>query len=993
MVKFTDILDRRDWENPVVTNWNRLPMHTPMNHKETVCLDGIWGFDHFSKVTEIPENWLETDTTETSIPVPSNWQLEYFKDPNDVPIYSNVAYPIPVNPPYIPLENPVGAYSHKINIPEEWGDSGQIHLTFEGVGSAFHVWLNDQYIGYSEDSRLPAEFDVTKLVHIGENRLKVLVLRWSKGTYFEDQDMWRMSGIFRSVKLQHLTDLHLEDYSVVTKLDTDFDHVDIKVVSKANNEKNSRLVLELFDNGKKVTEASGFDATLKLDNPKLWSDEIPFLYTLAITLFDENNIAVQKETQKLGVRHVEVSGGLLKVNGNALLIRGVNKHEFTPDHGYVVSEEMMLKDIHLMKQNNFNAVRCSHYPNAQRWYELCDEFGIYVIDEANIETHGMIPMNKLTDDPTYLPIMAERITRMVQRDRNHPSIIIWSLGNESGYGRNHQAMYDWCKSFDPTRPTQYEGGDDWNRAMTSATDIICPMYSRVDTPTGNSPYSLEQWMGLAGEGRPLIQVEYAHNMGNSLGGFSKYWEKFRSIERLQGGFIWDWADQGLSWNGDFAYGGDFGDKPNDRQFSLDGMVFPDRTPKPSLAEVKYCQQYFQFELLKDTLGRAKSIKVWSEYLFRSTDNEVLTLQMTDGENVLFEQKFDLKLSPSDETIFELPIINRDNLFVNLFVNLKFSNTWAEAGFELAHEQYQIRQLHNLSSFANKGIVEIEEDNLVVKIFTAKQNIIISKLTGDLIQWLSESGEERLLTPLSEQFTRAALDNDIGISEVKHIDPNAWFERWKMAGFYDLISDVKEFSIERIGLSVQIIILTRYYGIDNLIAFTTRRIYTINGSAEVMISVDVQRNIEFPEPARIGLTVELKAIESKFSYLGLGPDENYPDRQSAATMGRWILPIESGYTPYIFPSDSGLRQAVSELDYGDLRILGTSGNYAFNISRYSQNQLQEVDHRNLLTVENGTWLNIDGFHMGVGGDDSWSPSVSPEFLLSEGYFHYEVMLKF
>ncbi len=371
MIKLSDILARKDWENPSISNWHRLAMHTPMAYEETRNLNGEWDFTHFSSIQEIPQDWLERSDFEGKIPVPSNWQLT-FPDETDVPIYTNVAYPIPVDPPYAPDNNPVGGYCRHFELNEEWLASGHIHLTFEGAGSAFHVWLNGQYVGYSEDGRLPAEFDVTSQAQKGMNEVRVLVLRWSKATYFEDQDMWRMSGIFRPVKLQHLTENYLLDFSVVTELDADFDFAEIFVEAKACDMNNATLKVELYDAEKLVAQAMGFQSTLQLTHPILWSDELPHLYRLELSLWDAAGELLQQETKKIGVRKVEISQGQLKVNGKPLLIRGVNKHEFTPDQGYVVSEEVMLKDIKLMKAHHFNAVRCSHYPNQSRWYELCD---------------------------------------------------------------------------------------------------------------------------------------------------------------------------------------------------------------------------------------------------------------------------------------------------------------------------------------------------------------------------------------------------------------------------------------------------------------------------------------------------------------------------------------------------------------------------------------------------------------------------------------------
>lgn len=994
MIRLNEVLNRKDWENPTVTNWNRLPMHTPMKFNGNLSLDGEWNFTHFSKISDIPDNWIESDYFETTIPVPSSSQLEYI-DPIDVPIYTNVAYPFPVNPPYVPEDNPIGGYSREFELNSNWVDEGHTHLTFDGAGSAFHVWLNGHYVGYSEDSRLSAEFDISGFLQAGKNVIKVLVLRWSKASYFEDQDMWRLSGIFRSVYLQHLSENYITDYVITTPLNSDFSSSDVEIKVSATDMAQCTLKAKLFDEEELIGESEGFDIKIHVFHPKLWSDENPYLYRLELTYYDENGEDIQKETHTVGIRKIEVDKGILKLNGKALLVRGVNKHEFTADKGYTVSEEMMIKDIKLMKQNNFNAVRCSHYPNANRWYELCDEYGLLVIDEANIETHGMTPMNKLTDDPVYLPIMADRTTRMVLRDRNFTSVIIWSLGNESGYGRNHQAMYDWCKHYDTTRPTQYEGGDDNNRAMTAATDIICPMYSRVNSPTLNSPYSLTEWMGLADEGRPLILVEYAHDMGNSFGGYGKYWNAFRDVERLQGGFIWDWTDQGLLKDGHFTYGGDFGDTPNDRQFSLNGLVFPDRTPKPALAEAKYWQQYYQFEIIKDSIGNPVAFRVTSEFLSRKSDNEYLTYELSTGKEKIFEDKVVLSLNPGESLEIELPeISNRlySYLLLNIQVKAITNSKWHEKDFEFAHEQFVLSQplTTEVQNKVDHHNLSIEKDESNIICHSGKDEIIINKNTGDIDAWFKD-GENVLITPLSEQFTRAALDNDIGVSEVEHIDPNAWYERWKDAGYYDLVATVKEFTVKQLDNRLDVYILTTYSA-KNQIAFVTERLYKIRDTGEIAVSVDVKRNLTLPEPARIGMTAQFTTINSNFSYFGLGPDENYADRCGNVELGQWSLPLEKGFTPYIFPSENGLRTQVSELNYGNIEIIAKNKPISFNIGRYSQKQLQETSHVHLLELEKGTWINIDGYQMGVGGDDSWSPSVLPEFLLSELNYHYEFSIK-
>ncbi|HEN5159232.1 TPA: beta-galactosidase, partial [Klebsiella pneumoniae] len=473
------VLQRRDWENPGVTQLNRLAAHPPFASwrnseeartdrpsQESRSLNGEWRFAWFPAPEAVPESWLERDLPDAdTVIVPSNWQMHGY----DAPIYTNVTYPIAVNPPYVPTENPTGCYSLTFNVDESWLQEGQTRIIFDGVNSAFHLWCNGRWVGYGQDSRLPSEFDLSAFLHAGENRLAVMVLRWSDGSYLEDQDMWRMSGIFRDVSLLHKPSTQISDFHVATHFNDDFSRAvleaDVQMYGELRDE--LRVTVSLWQGetqvasgtapfgGEIIDERGGYadHVTLRLnvENPKLWSAEIPNLYRAVVELHTADGTLIEAEACDVGFREVRIENGLLLLNGKPLLIRGVNRHEHHPLHGQVMDEQTMVQDILLMKQNNFNAVRCSHYPNHPLWYTLCDHYGLYVVDEANIETHGMVPMNRLTDDPRWLPAMSERVTRMVQRDRNHPSVIIWSLGNESGHGANHDALYRWIKSVDPSR--------------------------------------------------------------------------------------------------------------------------------------------------------------------------------------------------------------------------------------------------------------------------------------------------------------------------------------------------------------------------------------------------------------------------------------------------------------------------------------------------------------------------------------------------------------
>ncbi len=911
-------------------------------------------------------NSVEVDFDDSDWPeitVPSNWQLQGY----DKPIYTNVKYPFVDNPPFVPKDNPTGIYRCYFDLPVNW-QGRQQRIIFDGVNSAFHLWCNGIWIGYSQDSRLPAEFDLSKQLVLGKNQITVMVMRWSDGSYLEDQDMWWLSGIFRDVSLLSKAPICINDVTVRTSLDACYNHGSLYVKTCLSERSTAhRVQVQLFDAqlgavteailapfGERVIDENGValdsaEHNITVPSVQKWSAESPYLYRVVVSLLDVDNKIIESEAYQVGFRAVEISDGLLKVNGEAILIRGVNRHEHHPEKGHAISIEDMLIDIKLLKQNNFNAVRTAHYPNHPRWYDLCDQYGLYVVDEANIETHGQAPMSRLSNDSSWLTAYMRRMTRMVERDKNHPSIIIWSLGNESGIGYNHHAMYQWTKRKDPTRVVQYEGGG----ANTAATDIITPMYARVDediTLANDADVvpklSIKKWLSMPNEQRPLILCEYAHAMGNSLGCFDKYWRAFREYPRLQGGFIWDWVDQGLTmtdFNGQhfWGYGGDFGDHINDRQFCINGLLFPDCSFHPTLVEAKKAQQFYQF---KKVPGQSLQIEIHNENLFIETVNEALHWTITEDGNEVASGNFALEIAAKSKQILTLLEIYPTqkvgcDYFLNLEIVLNKDKPWASQGFVVATDQIKLDSIMQLAPpaiSANRApdVLETEDS---IKISGANFAITIDKNRGVISHWLVQAKEQMLLGPL-DNFYRAPLDNDIGTSQADCVDPNAWVTRWE-GGLSGLQRKCRYFETVKMAHHILVNIEFEYYSNDKLL-ITTRWQYSIDINGLVLINVDVNVAKSLPALARIGMTLVLQNNDDNVHWFGRGPHENYPDRLSSAHIGRYCRSVDEMHTPYIFPSENGLRCDVKELQIGTLEVVGQ---FHFGVSRYSQKNLAQAKH--------------------------------------------------
>lgn len=1041
MMTFEAVIARRDWENPQSFQVNQLQAHSPLNHYVSVedalekknsskeSLNGDWKFKLFAKPELVPAEFIEIDYQDSSwneIAVPSNWQLQgdtlnkmegAVDDKIDNPIYLNVKYPFEVNPPFVPQDNPTGCYRTQFNVSQA-DLVAQTRVIFDGVNSAFHLWCNGVWIGYSQDSRLPSEFDLSSYLVEGTNTLAVMVIRWSDGSYLEDQDMWWLSGIFRNVTLLSKPQTQIADVFVTPKLDACFRDGTIDAEITLANANNSRVEIQLFDGGDPVSEPKSGQTenrivdekggwsdkvflSLTVKEPKHWTAETPNLYRCVVTLRDEKGNIVDVEAYDIGFRNIEIKDGQLLVNGKALLIKGVNRHEHEQDNGHAISEASMVADIKLLKQSNFNAVRTAHYPNHPRWYELCDEYGLYLVDEANIETHGMFPMERLSADPQWAAAYMMRFTSLVERDKNHPSIIIWSLGNESGHGGNHNAMYAWSKDRDPSRPVQYEGGG----ADSSATDIICPMYARVeqDQPFPAVPkWAIKKWISLPGEDRPLILCEYAHAMGNSIGSFNKYWEAFRQYPRLQGGFIWDWVDQGLTKTDDngvsfWGYGGDFGDITNDRQFCINGLIFPDRTPHPTLFEVKYCQQPYQFELLvseEKNDSMTWTLNVTNEHLFRSSgDDSFMWTLLEDGMPVSLDSSVlnvDCDSSQEWQIKCDYQLKPGCDYFLNIDAKLSQTETWAESGYVIATEQFKIANRNSLcliDATPDNQELTLSDDPKQWVVRAGSSQYVWNKKTGELEGWLKEN-KPLLAGTIKDNFYRAPLDNDIGTSEADFVDPNAPVTRWNEVGLGGWNKECISTQLTRVGSDIQVTSQFAYRYKEQLMAITDW-VYLVSASNQLTLDIEVKVSEHLPPLPRIGIEAELNlsASDTDVTWYGLGPFENYPDRLSGARVGYYKEALVDMFTPYIFPSENGLRCNTSAVELGLVKV---TGQFNFSVNRYDQVQLAAAKHPNELNADASVYLRIDHKHMGVGGDDSWSPSVHKEFLIEEKHYRYQLV---
>lgn len=987
----TSIATLADWQNPAVTHRNRepaRPLLIPFDDDPAAMsgerwrspwyrsLNGEWLFHYAESVALVPDNVANPDADDTgwdTIPVPSVWQMHGYGTPN----YSNVNYPFPIDPPFVP-DHPVGCYRQTFHVPHRW-DGRRIRLTFDGVCSAFTVSLNGHDVGFSKGSHMPAEFDITELIEDDLNTLAIQVHQWSDASYVEDQDMWRFNGIFRDVWLAALPETHIRDIAVSTDLDISASSATLDVDVTIRNQDKHPAVSHLeavlvapdgaeagtatIGDGRHDTGATGTSTgTISVSQPLLWSAETPNCYTVLIRHSDGDGNVREIQRQTVGFRHIEIRDQQLWVNGVSIKIEGVNRHDDHPDFGYAVPYDAMERDVVLMKQHNINTVRTAHYPNDSRFYELCNRHGLYVIDETDLETHGFQDVgdwSQISDDPAWEPTYMDRLVRMYQRDKNHPSIIIWSLGNESGYGRNQDTMYAWLKEMDPSRPVHFDTQLS-REDPPAATDMLSTMYPTVDEVIRQ---------GEKSEPKPYFLCEYAHAMGNGPGSLKEYWEAIRSSDRLIGGCVWEWSDHGIRQFTDdgkeyFAYGGDFGDYPHAGKFCLDGLTSPDRVPHPSLIELKKVYEPITIELLNANSG---SIRVHNRNAFASLADYRCRWVLTAGGMAIDEGEInvgDLDAGASlDVSIDGVPEgAAREDVWLDLFLKLKHDASWAPAGYEVAHCQVEIaaQTMAGVTALP-EGQVVVEESDLAIIVTTDGGEIIVDRSAGTLTSW-TVNGQELVLSGPRLDIWRAPTDNDKYMLD-------AWAEaRLDRLGYHVRRCEVSGVSSESVTIVTEAVLASP--ALRPAYEVITETI--IHGSGEISITTDARPGewlTELLTLPRIGLTMVLPGTFEQVAWRGLGPHENYPDRQSASTHNTWGSTVSKMPVNYVFPQETGNRGESWWMSLSPAHGAGVLAWFdepmAVKALPYTADQLHRADHTWQLEPTGTTLVSLDYRLPGLG----------------------------
>jgi len=992
-------------------------------------LNGVWNFmwspDPQSRPTEFHKTSYKSDKWKT-IQVPSTMEMEGF----GVPLYTNDTYPFAVSPPYVmstPPEhytsfkqrNPVGSYRRTFDVPANWKNK-QLILHFAGVGSAYFVWVNGNKVGYSEDSRLPSDFDITPFINTdAPNVLAVEVYKYCDGSYLEDQDFWRLSGIFRDVFLRAVPKTSLWD--VYVQPDVNLKNKTGKLnlyctpinFTKVTSNNHSLSISVTSPNGKTIAKQNNIALSalapgignevliksLSLPNVQLWFDESPVQYTVLVELMHDGKVT---EAYKLpvGFRKIEVLGNTLLLNGKPLKIRGVNRHEFSPNKGWTISKNEMIQDLILMKKGNINFVRNAHYPNDPRWYELCDKYGMMLMDEANVESHGLSYHKKVlpADQPNWMKVCVDRMQRMVVRTRQYPCLLMWSLGNEAGYGSTFMEMYKTTHAYDPEkRIIQYA---DMNRAADVDSQTYPTLYWMLDhvknkaTRKGErGETSNEEQHGKYPSGRPFIMNEYAHAMGNSLGNFQDYWDVIYQNPQLAGGFIWDWVDQSLyktQSNGEkgFVYGGDFGDRPTNFNFCINGIIGADRKIHPHFEEMRKVHQPIMIKKVDKT---GIKIKVTNYNLFLNLNTYDFSCQVIENGKVTATKMLPtMLLAPLATTEINFSdMIKYDTskeVFVKFIFSLKNKNNWAEKGYTIAWEQFKVNDVtlaKGIFIAGNKPVITENDNNLTVNCPNTK--IEFSKKTG-LINHYIQNGDTLIANAVRFNFWRPSTDNDKG-----------WGVPNRMKIWRDEAKNytVNSFTVKDTTDNVLLVQSNITFEATKSTAVVNHTIYP-NGT--IKISLDVTIPATAPNVPKIGFQLEMDSTYKKIEWYGRGPHENYQDRKTSAAVGIYTSTINEWITAYVRPQENANRTEIRWVNFSNKSdkqicfVADAINPISVSAWPYTQSVLEKASHNFKLSLHQRTTVNIDCLQMGLGGDNSWGLPVHDEYQIKPGKYSYSFMLK-
>ncbi|KQB39951.1 Beta-galactosidase [Flavobacterium aquidurense] len=1036
------------WEDPTVTSINRQPSrataYSYTNIEDALkgdrtksrlkMLTGDWNFKYASNLKEASKDFYKGKVNGwDKIEVPSNWELKGY----DIPIYKSAVYPFrPINPPYIPKDyNGVGSYQRSFTVPENWKDM-TVTLHFGAVSSGFQVWLNGEFLGYGEDSFLPSEFDITPYLKEGENVVSVQVIRWTDGSYLEDQDHWRVSGIQREVFIMAEPKLRIQDFFYQTKLDKQYKDASFQLRPKVENLTGEKIkdytfqaqlydadnvalfkeplqkpVIDMINESYPRLDNVRFGMFKEnISNPKKWSSEEPNLYTLVMSIKDPNGNITEVKSCKVGFRSIEFSkdNGKMLINGKETYVYGVNRHDQHPTRGKAVTREDIKEDITTIKKFNFNFIRTSHYPNDPYFYDLCDQYGIMVMDEANQETHGI--GGKLSNDPKWTNAYLERMTRMVERDKNHPSVVFWSLGNEGGKGPNHAAMAGWVHDFDITRPVHYEPAQG-NPRLDGYIDPLDPRYPktidhayRFENPQ-DEPYvdmvsrfypgvfTPKFLVDQKKDTRPIIFVEYSHAMGNSVGNLKELWDEFRSLPRVIGGCIWEFKDQGLlkkdSATGQefFAHGGDFGEKYHDGNFNTKGIVDSNGKPKGSIYENKWI-----YQPATSTLKDGFQLEIKNRQAVKSLAAYIPVLKILENGNVIKTQilkPFNLEAGQSFilDVKQYLPKLKKDaEYFLNIEFQLSKEELWASKGYVVAEDQFLLKKKDVEIDFKNSKDPKYKttETDTDFKIKGKTFEINISKANGALNSYVF-NGEEQIFSPLLPNFVRPLTDND----------KRGWKSHKVLKPWYQAKPKVLS---TKMAIGIDGTIITSEYEVIKDSAKVTVA-YKISENGVIKVDYSLNATNKLPNIPKIGMQMGVQRKFDQISWYGKGELENYIDRSFGSFVGKYSLPINDFIEHYVKPQENGNRTEVRWMAFTTpqknegLLVFKEEKNLSMSAWPYTQENLSAAKHTFDLKDPGFLTVNIDLIQMGVGGNDSWTSVAQPleQHQIKSGDYKYSFYL--